>query len=85
MVKRINKTGSAVAGIKFYWVLPSFTEFSYVGPSTLSRFTEFQWVLLGFTGFCMVLLGLTGFHWVLPSFTEFSYFCPSTLLSCTGL
>ena len=31
----------------------------------------FYWVLLGFTRFCWVSMGLDGFEWVLPSFTEF--------------
>ena len=39
--------------------------------SVRALFSEFYWVLPGFTGFYWVLLGFTGFYRILPSFTEF--------------
>ena len=66
---------------EFYWVLPGFRgfsltwqmldEFYWVLPAFLwlgRCWTEFYWVLLGFTGFYWVFLGFLGFSWVFLGF-----------------
>ena len=72
--------------IRFHWGL---TGFYYINGFTwfwldwnwfLLGFTGFYWVLLGFTGFDWVWLGLTGFDWVWLGLTGF--YC--VLLGLTG-
>ena len=83
--------------IEFYWVLPSsigvglgFTGFYEINldlPSFagLLGFTRFYWLLLGFTGFYLVLLSFTEFYWVLLGFIGFYLVLPSFTGLCCDL